>query len=351
MRQIGERFKEDLTRKKRQDRCYLFQKLTDKEIIRVDIKLGKVFQKQDPFLQTDDFKVFTRGKKLRPMLVILTSQLHLQDQKNGYLSGKIISMAAAVEMVHMASLIHDDIIDKAVTRRGGPTINYTKGNDLALLVGDLQFVEAMKLFTDSVGDMNEFGFLKRFLKTGYKVCRGEIEEYTMKYSPDFKLLRQKYFQNSKNKTAELISFSCELGAFLAKGSKEQIARMKRYGLYIGLAFQIMDDILDFIGDEKTLKKPILRDLSEKRMSLPIIYAMESLPGNNIVKKIIESREHNEEDITRGAEMIINSNALHRAYKDALSMTKKAVSQLADYPESKYKSALEELASFIIERRV
>lgn len=329
----------------------LYLELTRKEVAEIDAKLDQLFQKQSRYLDQHDPALFTKGKKLRPILLLLTAKLIAPDLHQDYIDDKIISIATSIEMIHIASLVHDDIIDRATERRGAPTVNGIQGNGFAMLIGDLQFSEAMNLFVNSIQYQKDLKLLKSFLRTGYNLCKGEIEDYLAKPVFDTKILHQRYYQNIQNKTAELMEFCCEAGASLANGNRQQIDSMRKFGLYFGLAFQIVDDILDFIGDEGTLGKPILRDLTQKRISLPMIYALELLPKKNLVKDILEGNSNSSDDIVEGAKMIIHSEGIHRAYRDACMMKTKAESELANYPNNEYRKALKEMLSFILERKV
>ena len=329
----------------------LYLVLTRKEVAEIDAKLEQLFQKQSQYLDQHDSALFTKGKKLRPILLILTAKLNAPDLPQDYIDDKIISIATSIEMIHIASLVHDDIIDRAVERRGAATVNRTQGNGFAMLIGDLQFSEAMNLFVNSLQYQKDLKLLKSFLKTGYNLCLGEIEDYLAKPVLDTKLLRQRYYQNIQNKTAELIEFCCEAGGSLANGTKQQIDLMRNFGRNFGLAFQIIDDILDFIGDEDLLGKPTLGDLTQKRISLPMIYALESLPERNLVRDILEGHATSSDDIIEAARLIIHSNGIHKAYDDACLFKERAISALDNYPKSKYKTALEEMLSLVLDQRV
>jgi heptaprenyl diphosphate synthase len=327
-----------------------FLALVEREITKVNAKLAKDFYDENLYFDSEDIKLFTGGKKLRSVLFILSARLNLSKNTRYYRGSKIISTAAAIELFHTASLIHDDIIDKSEERRGCITISLRKGDEIALLAGDMHFTGAIRLLVSSINDLRDIKLLKYFTEAMYNTCRGEMEDFLTKFLPDLKLLREQYFRNIRNKTAALIALSCEAGAIVAGADTKKMFAMKQYGNYLGLAFQVIDDILDFTGNKDVLNKSIMRDLMERRVSLPIIYALESLPKENIVRNILEGHIRDSNSIIEAAEVIIKSDGICRAYDDASLMTKKAISSLSIYPSNKYKKALEELALFVVKRQ-
>ena len=329
---------------------HLFQELTRQEMEKVDDLLSELFNSQQPYYDKIDISIFSDGKQLRPMLLLLSAKMHLSTRINNMtISESIISAAAGIELMHIGSILHDDIIDNAANRRGYPTISSRNGNGMALLLGDLQFAGAVKFLIDSIREMENVNLLRRFIDTAVLVCQGEIDEYLTAYSSENLLTR--YFDIIHNKTAVLISLSCEAGAILTKAEEQEIRAMKDYGRDIGLAFQIVDDILDFVGSDAIIGKGILSDLSNKRFSLPILYALESLPNDNAVERILRGDQVGEDGLLEASQEVISSGGIHRAYEMACTLTDNAKRTLETYPDTEFKEAFTEMASFVVERKL
>lgn len=202
------------------------------------------------------------GKLLRPTLVLLAAQAvghgdHATDES-------VIDYAAAAEMIHVASLIHDDVIDEANTRRGAPSVNSRFGNHTAVLVGDFLFASAFEILSKYAAR----GVLTLMTGAIARMCQGEVQQKRDAYSPD--VTEEAYMKRIEAKTASLLAACCEGGALLAGAGEEVSARFRMYGTKLGLAFQIADDLLDFEGDARTMGKPAGADLLRGIVTLPLI---------------------------------------------------------------------------------
>lgn len=201
------------------------------------------------------------GKRLRPVFTLLAGQFGYYDIE------RLKKVAVPLELIHMSSLVHDDVIDDAQTRRGRPTVKSKWDSRVAMYTGDYLFARALSIATQ-VEDPRIHQVLSRSIQ---EMCKGEIEQIRDFYNPDQGLIR--YLQRIKRKTALLMAVSCQLGAMVASADEAVVRRLRLYGYYVGMAFQITDDVLDLIGDEKELGKPAGSDLRQGNITLPVIYLL------------------------------------------------------------------------------
>ncbi len=208
-----------------------------------------------------------KGKKIRPMLVLLSAAA------TGGINDSTYRAATMVELLHTATLIHDDVVDNADTRRGIASINAAWKNKIAVLMGDYLLSRGLLLSLEN----NEFRFLKVSSVAVKRMSEGELLQ--IQKSRQLDMDEATYFRIISDKTASLISTCCELGAVSATTDENTIAHLRDFGEYVGLAFQIRDDVLDYEGKEATLGKPIGGDIRERKVTLPLIYALENAPRN------------------------------------------------------------------------
>lgn len=234
-------------------------KLEYPDIDLVDVRLREVLTSRSPFVEDiSDYLLRSKGKGIRPALVILCATIGSADTQ------VLVDAASAVELVHLASLLHDDVIDESGLRRGRPTVGKRWGNLVAVLAGDYLFASAFGLLA-AQRDQFALGLLSDAVRA---MCEGEIEQALSAWSDE--LDETAYLSHIGKKTASLLSACCQIGAHLAGGSPEQVTAMKEYGLYLGYAFQIVDDLLDIWGDEDRIGKPVWLDLRRGLPTLPVI---------------------------------------------------------------------------------
>src|SRR5438132_2700936 len=207
------------------------------------------------------------GKRLRTALTLLSGKL------NTYRFDKLLPLSVAFEMVHLATLIHDDIVDNALTRRGSPTVNAIWGNSIAILLGDYYFAKTAGL----IADINDNRIDHLFSDTVATVCEGTILEMMTAGRVDLTI--QSYYEKISHKTACLIAACCKGGAIVSQASEEEINLLNVYGMNLGIAFQIIDDVLDYTEDQSTIGKPAGNDLRQGMVTLPLIYALQEQPRN------------------------------------------------------------------------
>lgn len=278
-----------------------------------------------------------RGKMLRPSLVLLSALASGVDKMST--SHRII--AAVVEMIHMATLVHDDVLDEANTRRGGRTVNDLHGNEMAVMLGDYLISNAFHLCSSI--NRPEVNLLLG--STTNTLCEGELIQLGNRQNLD--IGEDTYFTIVEKKTASLIGASCRLGAALTNDDEVVASRLERFGVASGIAFQITDDLLDLVGEEDVVGKSVGRDLEKGKLTLPIIYALGAADAGlrEHLVKMIQSR-----NLVGLRDAVNESGAIDRAMKKAASLVDVAKSELQELPETPARDLLALLADGILERR-
>ena len=188
------------------------QQLLAEDLDRFNEKFASVLSRQKDILSENEIDLYKKGKKIRPLLLILSARMNSGDSQKE-LEDKVIAAAVSLEIAHIGSLIHDDIVDKAPLRRGLPTFNASKGYEFALLIGDLQIMESARVFAAFVNSADDIKLMKEYLDTGYNLCKGQIEELVNETTSwDPKIVSQRYYRIIDRKTGRLIAFACEAGA-------------------------------------------------------------------------------------------------------------------------------------------
>ncbi len=277
------------------------------------------------------------GKRIRPALVLLAGDLY------NYNLDTLLPLATAVELLHTATLVHDDAIDDSAVRRGRPTINATWNDDKAVLLGDYLFATAEE-YTARTGNVRVIRLCSETLQI---ITTGELNQAFNAYN--LKQTYQDYLQRIAAKTASLLATATESGAILSEAPEDSVRLLKEYGYNIGIAFQIVDDILDFIGTEAELGKPVASDLSQGTLTLPSMLIMEQYPGDNPVQKLFKNPSLKEE-IMRAVDMVKNSSIVDDCYKIASQYRDKASTMLHELPKTTSRESLRNLADFVVQRR-
>ena len=277
------------------------------------------------------------GKRIRPALVLLSGKFY------NYNLDYLLPMAAAVELMHTATLVHDDAIDKSSVRRGRPTINRVWGEEQAVLLGDYLFAKA----GDLAATTENLRVVKLFAQTLMAISSGESNQAFSAFN--LEQTREGYFQRVSRKTASLFSLATESGAILSQSPEESVEVLKEYGHNIGIAFQIVDDILDFIGTEGELGKPVGSDLAQGTLTLPSMLLLERYPEDNPVKKLFQNRDE-QENIKLAIELVRNSSIVPECYKVASDYCARACQNLNLLPDSPVRHVLAKLADYVIKRR-
>ncbi len=282
----------------------------------------------------------SQGKHLRTAITLLSGKF------NNYRFDKLILLSVAFEMLHLATLIHDDIVDEATIRRDKPTVNALWGNKMAILLGDYYFAKTAGLIADI--EDNRIDHL--FSDTVATVCEGTILEIMTAGRID--LTVESYYEKIKHKTACRIAACSKGGAIVSEASHEEIELLSNYGMHLGIAFQIVDDILDYTADQSTIGKPAGNDLRQGMVTLPLIYALQdaSLHGHQQkIQDMLNEHVKKEEDIREVVNWVTNSYGVQRAMTDAHMHACKAREALYHFPVSLDRHILDELIDFVIAR--
>ena len=252
-------------------------------------------------------------------------------------------MAVVIELIHTATLLHDDIVDESRTRRGRNTANEVWGNAASVLVGDFLYSRAFELMVE----IDSMSIMKIMSKVTNNIAEGEVMQLLNCHNP--KLSESEYFQVIENKTACLFKASTQIGAILSGADKAFESALKDYGLHLGNAFQIVDDILDFESDVETMGKEIGDDLSEGKTTLPMIYALKHTSGkeHEILVGAIENRDN--VGVDKVINILKNTGAFEYARGKAKESADLARTAIKDLPESNYKKALILLCDLSLQR--
>ncbi|MBT5097037.1 MAG: polyprenyl synthetase family protein, partial [Candidatus Marinimicrobia bacterium] len=270
-----------------------------------------------------------KGKHIRPILTLLASRVCGQPNLNSY------KAAAMIELLHIATLIHDDVVDEAEKRRGFLSINRIWKNKISILMGDFIFSKAL---IKMVG-LKDFAALQLIADTAEKLAAGEILQ--IEKSLTRSMTEEVYYQMIYKKTASLISTSCELGAITSTGEKNDRKAMITYGTKLGMAFQIKDDLFDLLGNEKQTGKDIGADLKRNMVTLPLIYTYEQINRSKLrmLKKIISSKKKTNSDIHDLNEIVHDAGGFNYAEEKINELNSQAFEAITMYPESTYKQSM------------
>lgn len=281
-----------------------------------------------------------KGKQMRPMFVFLVSKM----LNNGEVSERTYRGASVIELIHTASLVHDDVVDDSNRRRGFFSINALWKNKIAVLVGDYFLSKGMLVCIDN----NDFDLLKIISVAVREIVEGELLQIEKARKLD--ITEDVYYEIIRQKTATLIAACCSLGAASVKPNSEEVALMHKFGELIGLAFQIKDDLFDY-GQEK-IGKPTGIDIKEQKMTLPLIHVL-----NNCTKKehdwLINSvKNHNKDKkrVKKVIEFVKENGGLDYAVTKMKAFQKEALLLLEKYPDSNYKNSLKLMVNYVIERK-
>ena len=308
------------------------------DLVRVEDRLRSVCEVDFPQLsKLLEHSLKSGGKRIRPALVLLSGKFYHYDP------GYLLPMASAVEILHTATLVHDDTIDNSAVRRGRPTINKVWGEDKAILLGDYLLAKSQEL----VAETQNSRVVRLFAHTFMTISSGELNQAFNAFNLD--QTRQHYLQRISAKTACLISLATESGAILSQAPERSVEALKEYGHNLGIAFQIVDDILDFIGTEEEMGKPIGSDLAQGTLTLPAMLLLERYPEDNPVTRLFQN-EARQKNIELAIELVRNSSIPEECYAIASDYCARACHNLNLLPDNASRRSLIELAEYVVKRR-
>ena len=278
------------------------------------------------------------GKRIRPAVGLLTGQMF--DAPHD----KLLTLAAAVEMLHTATLVHDDLIDGALLRRGMPTLNAHWSPAATILTGDYMFARAAKLAAES----DNLLLMKLFADTLATIVNGEL---TQLFAARGVISRENYTKRIYAKTASLFEMITQAAAMIGHANQASVEVMRQFGYHLGMAFQIVDDILDFTGEQETVGKPVGSDLLQGLVTLPAIYYAESHPYDPDVLCLTGGCYTETERMERLVQSIRESDATAKSMKEAQVFIQKALEILKTMPAGLERQALEDLTGYIVNRNI
>jgi octaprenyl-diphosphate synthase len=280
-----------------------------------------------------------KGKQVRPAIVLLIAGMV------GDINKRTLIGASMVEILHNATLIHDDVVDEASQRRGLVTINAKWNNKIAVLIGDFLLSKGLL----AALDCDEFSFLKATSTAVRRMSEGELLQ--IQKSKEFDMDEATYFRIIADKTAALFAACCDIGGVSANANQQQIENLRNYGEYVGLAFQIRDDILDYESKSLIIGKPVGNDLKEKKITLPLLFALKQInkKDSKEIIKILKNKKLNKKHINYIISFVKEQKGTEYAFEVARSYSAKAIDCLADFKESAYKQSLINFANFVVDR--
>ncbi len=289
--------------------------------------------------RTAHYLIAAGGKRIRPIFLIMAYR-----SVGGTSLKEVLPISAAIEYIHTASLMHDDINDKSEVRRGLPATHMKFGTIKALVGGDYLFVKAFE-----IGGRYQYEIIEIIARACARLAEGEVIQSEGKYSCSIDVAS--YLDVISRKTASLISACLEIGAVLGNPEEKYRFALRNLGENIGLAFQITDDILDITGEEEETGKPRGTDIREGQVSLPLLYALEELKGDDhaFLKMVIEKRKNTREEIERALALIRITDAVDRSHEVAMEYIHKAQEALSILPESRYQEHFAMVVEYIGQR--
>jgi len=280
-----------------------------------------------------------KGKKIRPVLVLFSAGV------SGEITERAYRGAVLVEMLHTATLVHDDVVDAAEMRRGLPSINAVWKNKVSVLIGDYLLSRGLMLAVDG----SDFDFLRVVTDTVKRMSEGELLQISKTRKLD--LDEETYYKIISDKTASLISTCCEIGARSVSEDDKVIESLRNFGASLGIAFQIRDDILDYTGKSKIIGKPLGGDIKEKKITLPLIYSLKQVDkkeSERIIKLIKSERKKGR--IKEVIDFVKSHGGIEYAEGEADKYIKKAKDSISGFPENEYKTSLTSLVDFVVKRK-
>jgi octaprenyl-diphosphate synthase len=315
-----------------------FLEIVRPEFERVNQHIIDSLHSDEPLVENiGHYIVDAGGKRLRPLLVLLSACGH------GYKGEQHVPLAAIIEFIHTATLLHDDVVDISQMRRGRPTANANWGNAPSVLVGDFLYSRAFQMMV-KIGDMRVMDILSN---TTNVIAEGEVQQLANAKNPDLK--ESDYLTVIYKKTGALFEAACECGAVIADANDQQRQAIKQFGYHLGVAFQLVDDLLDYSGDSETLGKNVGDDLAEGKPTLPLIHAMENCESehNALIRGSIANADASElgtiVDIVKGCGSLDYTSRLAREHAS------KAIACLNGVSQENYRESLEKLTEFSVAR--
>jgi len=317
---------------------WLFNQINS-DLQRVEKELYAFIKTDFPVLDQSAVQLLDAGgKRLRPAFALLAGKFY------GYPFDKLLPVAMALELIHMATLVHDDVVDASMTRRGRPTVKAKWGNIVSVATGDYLLAKALEL----LAQINHPEVSRILAEVSVEMSLGEIQQ--IRASNDVNQNLKQYYYRIKRKTALLISASCKLGAIVSSAPRREVWALGAYGHALGMAFQIVDDVLDVTAEAAELGKPIGGDIRQGIMTLPVILALHQSENKGRLRQLLAKTEKSEEDVIEVINLIKDSGAIDASMAYVDLYINKANSYLLELPNVPTRKALMDLAQFVKERK-
>ncbi len=315
-------------------------KLIGEDLGRVEEQFKKDLESDVPLIRkVGEYLLSSGGKRIRPAMLLLAARLC------NYNGNQAIPLASVVEFIHTATLLHDDVVDNASLRRGLASANTLWGNEASVLIGDFLFSKSFSLMVGA----GSLDILRVMSKATTVIAEGEVMQ--LLYTGEVGLTEEQYIEVVQAKTAVLLSAACQCGAILGDVSSQQEQALADFGMELGIAFQLMDDILDYTASEEEFGKSIGHDLDEGKLTLPLIHALRSCTPEEhaAVSEIIEKDEVNREDFNLVSGLVEKYQGIEYTVEKAKTSIRQCEQHLAGFPDSECKLALIELANYVVTR--
>ena len=302
-----------------------------------NILIDRLNSNVDLISQMSHYIIASGGKRIRPLLLLLCARA------TNYGGTEHHAMAVVIELIHTATLLHDDVVDESTTRRNQDTANELWGNAASVLVGDFLYSRAFEILVEP----NSMSIMRILSKATNQIAEGEVLQLINIRNAN--VSQTKYFNVIEQKTARLFEAACKIGALLSDSSEKTINSLGDFGLHLGIAFQIIDDALDYESNSTTMGKEVGDDLSEGKITLPMIYALEKTSGseNKILRDAIKTADAS--NIDKIINILCSVNAFEFTRKIAENESQKALKSLKNIPDSEYRSALKLLCELSLNR--
>jgi geranylgeranyl pyrophosphate synthase len=311
------------------------------DMIHVEDKMRSGIGKRYTDLQAVvDYLVGAGGKRLRPALTLMAANFYPVDKPKSY------ALAASVELLHTATLVHDDVIDNSLFRRGLPTLNASWSPGATILTGDYLFARSAELAAET----ENVRIVTIFAQTLMTIVGGELQQLFSDGQGRIPTTEE-YQQRIYAKTASLFEAGTYTGGLLCHAPQEEVEALRRYGYNLGMAFQIIDDILDFKGDEDRIGKPVANDLRQGIATLPVMIFAEKSPDHPTIRKAVSRAPVTDEEILEVVELIRSSGSVEAAMEEARRFIRQAQADLETLPDSPYRHAMHGLADYTISRDI
>jgi len=314
--------------------------LIEKEMSRVETELESLSGSEIPLIRDIGRYIHNGGgKRVRPAILLLAARMCGYGGATGPLLG------AVIEMLHSATLVHDDIIDNSSTRRSQASVNARWGNEISVLIGDWLYMTSFKIALAE----RQFRIMDILIEATRKMVEGELMQ--IEFNGSLEITEEQHLDISMRKTAFLFSAAAQLGGVLGGAGPEHEERLRLYGMNIGLAFQLVDDVLDLTSDERTLGKPVQSDLKEGKLTLPLIRLIKGgEPGHReIVRNAVVTRNADASVREKIARLVMECGAADYVMEKARDYARKAEGYIEDFPDCDARCALFAISSHIVER--